>query len=1410
MTKSGEPHTVVSRFKYTDDIDTEETFLLRQPCESFTYEVKNIAKRNELYTISDFIHIDWNKQNLLAHQRTLYYNSSLNGALPLCYQAFPSFVYESYAQIYKGNEYKEIFEGRVSEQMLLDSHYEQEADGTWWVRSGHAEFLADGEDLSDARQRFYVPVSFEDAFGAVTSVEYYKDYYLFICKITNAIGLSVEAQKFNFRTLQPEVMVDINGNKSQTILDELGFVKASAILGKVDDADNLNGYSEITSFDEQELINKLLVAEDSIEISSIAKKLLMGASKRYVYDTDAYMRCGKPLTNIVITREQQCAKLKDSPVQIAYSYIGGLGSTVLEKVQAENKVGAKKPQGSFRWLGNGRTILNNKGNALMTFEPYFSETPAYEDDSTVRELGVSSVMHYDAFGRMMRTDFPDGTFQKQDFDAWSVTSYDAGDCVLESDWYKQHKNDNAGRQSEIYAATPSTVYFDTLGQPAVMIDRLRETVDGPIRLLKTIAKRNIQGDIIEVTDARGNSAAAYQYDMLRRPLYENCLDRGQRWMITDMAGKIVYSWDECNHRFEIQYDSLQRPILAITHDLKNAKDYITSRIVYGDQLLKEDRSNIDELQQRNVLAMAIKNYDTAGLVETYAYDFLGMPLQTERRLAKKYKQMVNWTMESLDNDLEKRSYKVSMMLDALGRIMVQTSPDGTRTNISYNEGALMASQRVLFADGRKVQTPIKNISYNAKRQREHVLYGNGVSVKYAYDEKTFRVTRIFSCRKDGSILQDLNYTYDVVGRIVKIQDKNITTKFFDGKRIVGESIYTYDSLGRLLSASGRENDAALKFASSDNHSDITFQKYLHKGDSMALHNYTQQYTYDDANNILQMKHVSSGNNWTRNYKYEKSSNRLLSTRVGEHIYKYAYNSTHGFMTSMPHLVEIGWDAMERIAFTSKQERRNGGTPEITYYQYDSEGQRVRKVTECQTASGSTTKLKYEHVYLGSYEQYICHFGSNKGLIRDTISVLDGGHRYVMFEVRNAVNDGTAKELTRYRLDNHQGSACLELDEQAIVLSYEEYHPYGTTAYQAKNKAIKAAAKRYRYTGMERDEETGLNYHSARYYITWLGRWISCDPIGICGGMNLYCYCGNEPVNMLDMTGNYPIDAPINRPPVVAFTDRQPTKEDWLFMLDFVTLTIPGIVTIKGGITGVRVGVELFKYGNKAKAASIFTAEALVGIGLVDDTYAFVDKHYFDGDGRGVGEGLVYSGCNYITDSEHETACSNAAFFMKLMYDIMTGRKSNKMESKAVSFINKELKDNRKQVENLTKEIKSMEANYPIDRAKDEENLSRIMSENPQVGNDSLQKIINMQFTSKPVPRDKRQKLNGMKTKLSKSNESLEKELEIILESPNWGYWYDQVSAALTFISRAKSVREHVVDTINVIDTINKPIKEAIQ
>src|SRR5262249_38583085 len=123
----------------------------------------------------------------------------------------------------------------------------------------------------------------------------------------------------------------------------------------------------------------------------------------------------------------------------------------------------------------------------------------------------------------------------------------------------------------------------------------------------------------------------------------------------------------------------------------------------------------------------------------------------------------------------------------------------------------------------------------------------------------------------------------------------------------------------------------------------------------------------------------------------------------------------------------------------------------------------------------------------------------------------------LVETRTQGSDGSLQQLVRYQFSNHLGSACLELDHQAQIISYEEYFPYGSTSYQAVRSQTETP-KRYRYTGKERDEESGLYYHGVRYYAPWLGRWISADPSGLIDGVNIYSYVLGRTINLTDPQG----------------------------------------------------------------------------------------------------------------------------------------------------------------------------------------------------------------------------------------------------------------------------------------------------
>ncbi len=214
-----------------------------------------------------------------------------------------------------------------------------------------------------------------------------------------------------------------------------------------------------------------------------------------------------------------------------------------------------------------------------------------------------------------------------------------------------------------------------------------------------------------------------------------------------------------------------------------------------------------------------------------------------------------------------------------------------------------------------------------------------------------------------------------------------------------------------------------------------------------------------------------------------------------------------------------WDFRDQLRLTQRQKVNDDDKDgdehrgERTWYVYDAAGQRVRKVTVLPTG-----QLKDERIYLGAFEVYRRQDVTTKTVVRETLHIMDDKQRIALVETRTQGDDGSPEQLIRYQLGNHLGSTILKLGQQAQVISYEKYYPYGSTSYQAVNKQINPTTKRYRYTGKERDDEHGLDYFGARYYASWLGRWLAPDPEGPIDGVNLYLFTGANPIRFIDPAG----------------------------------------------------------------------------------------------------------------------------------------------------------------------------------------------------------------------------------------------------------------------------------------------------
>src|SRR4030095_3912885 len=194
--------------------------------------------------------------------------------------------------------------------------------------------------------------------------------------------------------------------------------------------------------------------------------------------------------------------------------------------------------------------------------------------------------------------------------------------------------------------------------------------------------------------------------------------------------------------------------------------------------------------------------------------------------------------------------------------------------------------------------------------------------------------------------------------------------------------------------------------------------------------------------------------------YAASNNRLLSSAVGADTYNYPHHPQHGFITALPQLQVMKWNFRDELQAASRQSLVSG-TPETTWYVYDGGGQRVRKITENQAPAGQEPTRKSQRIYVGGTETYREYgIGGAGDLERKTCHVVDDNERIAMIETRTAGLDDSPARLVRYQFANDVGSTNIETDQSARVISYEEYHPYGTTSYQANDKDIKAAVKRY--------------------------------------------------------------------------------------------------------------------------------------------------------------------------------------------------------------------------------------------------------------------------------------------------------------------------------------------------------------
>ena len=138
--------------------------------------------------------------------------------------------------------------------------------------------------------------------------------------------------------------------------------------------------------------------------------------------------------------------------------------------------------------------------------------------------------------------------------------------------------------------------------------------------------------------------------------------------------------------------------------------------------------------------------------------------------------------------------------------------------------------------------------------------------------------------------------------------------------------------------------------------------------------------------------------------------------------------------------------------------------------------------------------------------------------------------YFTYDVDGSILSLNYQNKEYFYVKNIQGDIIQILDETFEIVVEYKYDAWGNLidSYNRTSLGFDLSnLNPYRYRSYRYDNDLGLYYLQSRYYDPSVGRFISPDSINYLDpntptGLNLYVYCGNNPVMYLDSTGNFPI------------------------------------------------------------------------------------------------------------------------------------------------------------------------------------------------------------------------------------------------------------------------------------------------
>ncbi|MBC3779724.1 RHS repeat-associated core domain-containing protein [Pseudomonas sp. SWRI99] len=609
--------------------------------------------------------------------------------------------------------------------------------------------------------------------------------------------------------------------------------------------------------------------------------------------------------------------------------------------------------------------------------------------------------------------------------------------------------------------TPTLSVSDGRGLPVRQIGYLRTASEIESRVNRQ--QHDLAGRLVSQWDPRlPEPCLTTVYGLDGAVLKSTSVDAGWRLNLPGLAGEPLRRWDARGNQWRTTFDEQLR-VVAVEENGEAGVEVFA----YADA--QADAGH-------NLRGQLLEQQDRSGTLRTDSFALTGQPLRETRTFG------------------DGEAFTSRRVFSPLGAVLEQTDAGQHRQQSRYGLAGQLRQVQLLINGESDRQSVLLDAHYNAADQIIEQQAGNGVLSHWTYDPADGRLHTQYSRKEAGAVLQNLEYFYDRVGNITRIEDHAFQPSWFANQRVDGHRNFVYDSLYRLIHASGYD-DGPL--------SDIPGLPL--PTDPNNRLNYTQTYAYDAGGNLEKLVHVRDGASHTVQMCIDAYSNRAVRCKPDDPPPDFAsLFDRHGNQLALQPGHPIQWNVRDEVQVITLVDR--GGRDDAEHYGY-SQGVRVFKRHETFTAST-------EHFHQVRYLPGLEIRSKDNG---EELHVISVGSARCLHWAKNPPRE-IANDQLRFSLEDHLGSCAMELDQNARIISHEGYYPFGATAWLTAESAIEVSYRFVRYSGKETDV-SGLIHYGARYYAPWLQRWISPDSAGDVDGLNLYGFVGNNPMRFTDPDGN---------------------------------------------------------------------------------------------------------------------------------------------------------------------------------------------------------------------------------------------------------------------------------------------------